>query len=208
MPTSPARLRASARLRHPARLRTRTLAAAASVAFLAIPLAGCSLTDLIGASGSSTPGATSTPPTTEKPSTEKPSTGAGSKCQVATETIDRVISEAQQGAPQMIADALAGNPINPVGLITPVLESLDAASASITDPAVLSALGEARTEWDGLASDVGALQMPDLSGLSEGDLSAIGDAQTYGSDLSRLVTERLPALQETGARLQEACTAP
>lgn len=186
----------------PARFRTRALAATATLAFLAIPLAGCSLTDLVGANGSA-----SSQPSTSPSATAQPDAGAGSKCQIATETIDRVMAEAQNGAPQMIADALAGNPIDPVALITPVLESIDAASASITDPAVLTALGEARTEWDGLASDVGALQLPDLAGLADGDLSALGDAQAYGSDLSALVGERLPALQESGARLQQACTA-
>ena len=181
--------------------RPRTLALAA-LALLALPLSGCSLLGLptggnveSGASGSSTEGAAGS------------AGGAASKCQVASAAIDRVTAEAAQSVPQLIADGIAGNPVDAGSLVDPVIEALDAASASITDPAVLTALGEAQSEWTGLASDIGALGAPDLTGLADGNLAAIGDLQAYGAELSGLFSERLPALQETGARLQQACEA-
>lgn len=181
--------------------RSRTIATAAALMLLTIPLTACSATGMLGLGGNGASGGSSA---------EGGSASAGevgSKCQVAAATIDGAIAEAKQSAPQLVADMTAGEPLDAGALVTPVMETIETASASITDPAVLTALEEARVEWTGLAGDVTALKAPDLSGLSEGNLGSIGEIQSYGEELSRLYSERLPALQETGARLQEACRA-
>ncbi|MBL3698580.1 hypothetical protein [Leucobacter luti] len=185
-------------------VRGRGAAAAAALALLMLPLSACSIAipGLPGSGGSSAGSGSggSGGGTSE-------AAASGSKCQVASAAIDRVTSEAAQSGPQLIADALAGEPVDAGALVDPVIEALDAASASITDPAVLAALGEAQTEWSGLATDIAALGAPDLAGLTSGDLSKLGALQEYGGELTALFSQRLPALQETGARLQEACAA-
>ncbi|GAA1606936.1 hypothetical protein [Leucobacter chromiireducens] len=173
---------------------TRTAAGVATLALVAIPLSGCAIPS-IGSGGSSAGSAGGT------------SGGTQSTCQVASEAIQRVTDEAGKEISQLVADGIAGNPVDAGALVDPAIEALDAATASITDPAVLTAIDAARVEWSGFAGDLGSLALPDLSGLGEGDLSAIGELQSYGSEVSALFTKRLPALQQTGQELQEACTA-
>lgn len=172
---------------------TRTAAGVAALALVAIPLSGCAIPSFGSGGGSGAAGSTGS--------------GAQSKCQVASEAIQRVTDEAGQEISQLVANGIAGNPVDAGALVDPAIEALDAATASITDPAVLEALDAARGEWSGFAGDLGALALPDLSGLGEGDLSAIGELQSYGSEVSALFTKRLPALQQTGQELQEACKA-
>ena len=176
----------------------RTLALVALVG-VALPLTACSAlgTD----SGAQDP-------TSSEKST---SSGSSSSCAAAVETIDGVIAEAQQSAPQLIDDLLSGNAVDPGALIEPVLTSLDAAGSGASDPKVSAAIEDARVEWDGLASDIQGLGTPDLSGVDLGNLSSLGELgklQTYGEDLSAIVSTRLPALQETGEALQKACATP
>ncbi|QIM17022.1 hypothetical protein G7067_12375 [Leucobacter insecticola] len=150
--------------------------------------------------------------------------GNGS-CRVAAEKIDAVIADAQANAPKMIAELITSGKFDAAALVDPVLESLDAAAGTATDPAVIAAIDDARASWNGLAADVQALGAPDLSGLDLGDLGSLGDVkslsdlgslgdlgslstlQGYGEELSAIVSARLPELQATGAALQEACNA-
>lgn len=139
------------------------------------------------------------------------SAGSSSSCAAAVDTINGVIAEAQQSAPQLIDDLLSGNSVDPGALIEPVLTSLDAAGSGASDPAVSAAIEDARVEWDGLAKDIQGLGTPDLSGVDLGNLGSLGELgklQTYGEDLTAIVSTRLPALQETGAALQKACATP
>ncbi|UOQ60329.1 hypothetical protein MUN76_15050 [Leucobacter rhizosphaerae] len=172
-----------------------------ALACLALPLAGCSALGI---------GSPSSSDAAEPNGAGDAGTTANGSCQAAAETIDRVIAEAQQNAPQLIEDLLAGKSIDPGALIEPVFTSLDAAGSGATDPAVIAAIDDARTEWVGLGEDIQGLGTPDLSGIDLGDLGTLGELgnlQTYGEDVSAIVSERLPALQQTGTALQEACTA-
>ena len=183
---------------------TRASLTLAALACVMLPLAGCSALG-IGAASPSESAATSRGTDEAAPVTP----ASGGSCQAAADTIDRVIAEAQQSAPQLVEDLLAGRSVDPGALIDPVLTSLDAAGSGASDPAVLAAIDDARTEWDGLASDIQGLGTPDLSGIDLGDLGTLGELgnlQSYGEDLSAIVSTRLPALQQTGAALQEACT--
>ncbi|QYM76707.1 hypothetical protein [Leucobacter luti] len=191
-------------VRTPTSIRPRAHAATAALALLTIALTGCSIA-LPGLPGGSSSGASDS--SAGSSTTEKGSGSPSSQCQLATEAIDRVTAEAQQSAPKLVADALAGEPIDPRSMIETVIAALDAASGSITDPAVLTALDEAQHEWSGFAADVTALGAPDVSGLAAGDLSSLGQLQEYGGRLAELYTERLPALQESGAQLERACRA-
>ena len=180
-------------------VRPRIAAAATALALGTLTLTGCALPVFGGNSaGGNASGGTGG---------SVSSSGGQSKCQIANEAIQRVTDEAGQAVPQLVADGLAGQPLDLLALVDPVVEALDAASASITDPAVREALDAARVEWSGFAEDLGALGAPDLSGLGSGDVSAIGELRAYGEDVSALYTERLPALQQTGTELQAACTA-
>lgn len=177
---------------------TRRSIALGALVCLTLPLAGCGMLGIGSSSHNDTSG-----------STTESSAAPGNSCQVAAQTIDRVLAEAQQSAPQLVEDLLAGKTVDPGALIEPVFTSLDAAASGASDPAVAAAIEDARTEWDGLASDVQGLGTPDLSGIDLSDLGSLGELgnlQTYGEDVSAIVSQRLPALQETGQALQEACT--
>lgn len=180
--------------------RSRRIAASAALLLLAVPLSACSASGLLGLNGNGSSGGSAAGDGAN-------GSAVGSQCQVASAAIDSAIEEAKQSAPQLVAEAIAGEPIDASAIVSPVVESIAAASASITDPAVLTALEEAQAEWTGLAGDITTLRAPDMSGLSEGDLGSLSDLQAYGEELSRMYSERLPALQETGANLQQACQA-
>lgn len=176
----------------------RNLALVALIGF-ALPLTACS--SLGAGSGS------------EEPASGKTADASGSSrsCAAAVDTIHEVMAEAQQSAPQLIDDLLSGNSVDPGAFVEPVLTSLDAAGSGASDPAIAEAIEDARVEWDGLATDIQGLGTPDLSGIDLGDLGSLGELgklQTYGEDLSAIVSTRLPALQETGAALQKACATP
>ncbi|RGE24361.1 hypothetical protein [Leucobacter sp. wl10] len=180
----------------PIATRRARLAATVFVSLLALPLASCA--------GLTIPG--QQPPSSGSSSTP----GAGGGCQVATEAINQVIADAQAGVPQLIERALSGQSLDAAGIVDPVLQSLDEAARNTTDPAVLKAIDGARAEWDQLAADIQALKAPDLSGIDLGNLgslSQLGGLQEYGTQLSALFTERLPALQKSGQKLQQACAA-
>lgn len=176
----------------------RSLALVALIGIM-LPLTACSSLGI--GSGSQDPGSEKT----------TDAAGSSSSCAAAVDTIDGVIAEAQQSAPQLIDDLLSGNSVDPGAFVEPVLTSLDAAGSGASDPAVAKAIEDARVEWDGLATDIQGLGTPDLSGIDLGDLGSLGELgklQTYGEDLSAIVSTRLPALQETGAALQKACARP
>lgn len=171
--------------------KARTIALPIAAALLVVPLAACSgigsVTETVSGEGS---------------------------CQVAAETIDTVISDAQTNAPKLLADLITSGNLNAAALVDPVLKSLDAAAETATDPAVTAAIDESRAVWDGLASDLQGLGTPDLSGFSLSDLGSVnslddlsGGLKGYAESLSTIVSERLPELQATGAALQEACSA-
>lgn len=150
------------------------------------------LLSLAACSGASAP---------EQNSTDQASSGSPqNKCQVATESINEVVEGAQQRIPELI---MSGS-FDPADLVDPILESLDAARADATDSATVAAISDARAEWDGLVTDFQGLTAPDVNNLDA--LSKLGALKTYGEDLSAIATKRLPALKETGSKLQEACS--
>ncbi len=178
--------------------RFRAVRTAAALALLAIPLSACSLPGSLGLGA-------------ESPSSGGSGTTASGGCEAATAEIDRIVADAQASAPQLVEDLLSGKQIDPVGtLVAPVLESLDAAAASTNDSELLAAIAETRGVWEGVAADVSGLPTPDIGGIDLGNLESLGslgELQQYGTELSRIVTERLPEIQESGAQLQAACQA-
>lgn len=94
--------------------------------------------------------------------------------------------------------------------VEPAIAALDSAALAGSDPAVQAAIADARVEWEGLAIEVAELGAPDLTGVDLGNIESLGNLgalQEYGTKVTELVGTRLPALQETGKQLQEACRA-
>lgn len=130
---------------------------------------------------------------------------------MAAETINEVVADARSRAPELIAAMAAGESIDlGAEFVEPAIAALDAAALTGSDPAVLAAIADARVEWEGLAVEVAELGTPDLTGVDLGNLESLGNLgalQEYGTNVTELVGTRLPALQETGKQLQEACRA-